>query len=337
MTVKKCNLPGRKDICILEVFIPPLKNHEILGNIHNMTCDMEQTHVLELICQIERYGIYLRKDKADIREAEINVNIYLTAHDHSFRDALEIIRPFRLCLPRFKDDDRAEADSKNTVALGHGFEWSTDTDIRKRKKTSFTSSSRSIIIKVYDKSAEIISKSKGEITFISPITRIEFLIKDKNEIPIYLNKKENLFDMQQEDVEFAFHKLSNIFIKAPLDVYYKKMNKVIEEYFERIDVAMYAWRKNTVTELDNIIKKMDSFMIIPESELSRYVSYIPAKSIKKNRSRIVKSLIEEFHYRNASCVRITPTDTYNELMEWMCSLTGSDAQNIMYVLEEKDK
>ncbi len=44
LSIKKCNLPNCSDICNFEINIPPISEHEILGNISNMTVPLEQAY-----------------------------------------------------------------------------------------------------------------------------------------------------------------------------------------------------------------------------------------------------------------------------------------------------
>ena len=338
LTLSKCNLPGCRDICRFEICIPPLPGHEVLGNIHNLTCKQEQERVFNMMAEVEQYGIYLNKEIANIKEVELNVNIYLGAHNRDFKDAIEIIRPHRQGLTGFKDSDYAEQDNKRKpVVKGYmpktGYPWAENVDIPKRNKTSFNSVSKSRTVKVYDKAAETITKSKGKLSFVSPVTRVEFVITDAKEVPVYFNRKENLFEMTQDDAEDAFHLLASRLLKKPLDAYYRVWNRALEIYFERIDIYKHAWRKNVVMDIDKFVKESDGFLIIPIKELSRYVSLIPAKSVKKNRARITRTLQSEFRDRAAS-IRITESDTYNELMDWLCSLKGEEEQNILYSFSE---
>ena len=332
-TLQKCNLPGRHDICRFEICIPPMPDHEILGNIHNLTCEQEQQRVRVMMDEIERYGIRLDKDVANIKEVEINVNICLSAFNMDFRDAVENIRQYRQCLKGFADEDHSEPDKgKNQVFYDPANLWSREVDIPARKETSFHSKSPTRIIKVYDKSAEVIEKSKGKLTFVSPITRIEFVLIDPSEIPVYFNGKNNLMHMTQDDIEDAFHSLADRLLKKPLDTYYRSVNNILEKYFGQIDIEGFAWRKNVVMDIERFLGKSNGFLIIPIEELSRYVSLIPAKSIKKNRARITKSLRAEF--TPSSCIRITKSDTYTELMNWLCTIKGEEPQNIVYCIRK---
>ena len=328
--IQKCNIPDRRDICSFEIVIPWIEGHEILDNISNMTCEMEQDYVRLLIHQVASYGIYLDYDVAELKEVELNVNMYIFSEGNGFRDAIEMLRPFRFCLPRFKDDDRGEASNEEEKFFFPSIDKVFLAGFPHRKKTSFTDSTASIKIKVYDKSSETITKSRGQILFMSPIARLEYVIEDKNEIPFYFNELTNLFEMTQDVIEEAFHKLTDKFVKTSLDKYYKRMNLVLEKYFAEIDINKYAWRKTTVAEIVSMLNRMDGYMIITKEELSRYVSYIKGKSVKKNRARITQSLIEEFKKTNEHCVRITETDTYNELINWLCSIKGNEEQNIIY-------
>lgn len=340
-TMKKCNLPGCRDICLFEICIPPIEGHECLGNIHNLSCEQEKLRVREMMDELERYGIFCNRDYAVLKQAEINVNIFLVANNVGFKDAVEMLRPHRHGLDRFHFSDYAAKlennDREYTIFKVDeaGRPWVKTLGIKERSRTSFNSVGRSLVIKVYDKAAETIEKSGGFIEFVSPITRIEFFISAPNLIPYYFGQ-ENLFEMTQDDIENAFHHLADKFIRRPLMEYYSKITYGFEKYFESIDINEFAWRKNVVMTMDNTIKKTDDFYIIPYEELVRYVGLIQAPSIKKNRARIAKELKEEFRKRNAQCIRITNEDIAKQLVDWLCTITGEEEQNIIYRITDDE-
>lgn len=333
LSIRKCNIPNCRDICVLEVCIPPMNNHEVLGNINNLNAEDEKARVREIMHTMENYGIYLDPDSAIIKEAEININICYNGYEEQFERFSEVLRPFRIGLNGcfiFSDYSQPSTSDMITMSIGTKKGKTTiNSGIKKTDKTSFNAQSNSIKIKVYDKSREVIDKSKGAIASLTSIYRIEFAIMEPNEIPVYLSKN-NLFDITQDNLESAFHKLAERFIKKPLETYYNGMNRLLEEYFGSINVKERDWRKKLIMTIDKILVSSDAFLIISIDELNRYVSYIPSKSIKKNRSSIVKSLISEF--QNSSCVRISETDICGELINMLCSHTGSESQNLFYFL-----
>ena len=279
----KSNLSNEYIISLLKVFVPPLEGHEILDNVSNLGYEQEKVRILALMDELERYGIHLDRNVAYIRNVEINVNICIMDEHSDFRDSIEIIRPYRHGLKGFTDSDYGDADENKILQIygtnADKTKWIKKLGIPQRNKTSFNSISRSRIIKVYDKSAEIKSKTyknrfKNDgifVGFMSPITRLEFELKDRNEVRTFFDT-DNFFELNQEAVEAAFHDLVSRYIKIPLDKYYRAWNRGLEQYFSKIDIHQYAWRKNTVIELDSQVSEADGFLIISFDDLIRYVS-----------------------------------------------------------------
>ena len=336
LVIRKCNLSDRSDICVFEIHVPITeKDNKNFGNINNMLCEDEKVYVRNRMKEVEKYGLYLDLDIANIREVEINVNASILGKHNDLRDMAEMLEPAKMFLGNFIGSEYSGngcsrrrkplicsdfiSNKKNSVKI----------DIAPPKKTSFNTISSSIICKVYDKSADIQNELKNHIDTTSQLTRIEFVIKDSKEVYVYFNQKTNLFEMNQDDVENAFHKLSDKFIRKPLNKYYDKWNLALEKYFENVDINKPGWKKTVVMELDKVVKQEFESLIIPRSELSRYVSYIKADSIKKNRARIVNDLEEEFRLY-AACIRIAKTDICKEITDWLCSIEGEEEQYFTY-------
>ncbi len=72
-----------------------------------------------------------------------------------------------------------------------------------------------------------------------------------------------------------------------------------------------------------------STLVIPYSDLCRYVGLIPGRSVRKNRSRISRTLRDEIG-RYASFMKVTDTDEVMELVRWLCSHWGEERQRIIY-------
>lgn len=332
-TMKKCNLPNCRDICHFEICIPPIEGHECLGNISNLSCEQELLRVQSMMDELERYGIYVDRNYAELKKAEINVNLFLTAENVNFRDAVELLRPHRHGLSNFEFSDFArQVDDKEYYIILGPLQVSS-LGINVRNRTSFNSIGRSLAIKVYDKSAETVKKSGGYIDGISPLTRVEFSINSPNEIPFYFGT-ENLFEMTQADVENAFHRLADRFIRIPMLEYYRKVTAGFEKCFEAVDIKEHAWRKNLVRELDNAIKRTDDFYIMSEDELKRLVRLIPNISQNTNKSRIARSLQNEL--RNATCIRVTNRWDVEFLLNWLCDCQGEEPQSIIYHINDAD-
>lgn len=347
--MRRCNIEGASDICIYEVCIPPLEGHEVLGNISNLSCTEMQDRVRYLMEDLERYGIYVDREIAILKSAELNINVYMTAQHHGFMDVIEILGPYRHGLEKFgfSDFSEKEKDRKYGMWSNNAKQlWSLDTGVTKRRRTSSNSQIGSIKIKIYDKSRETEKKlydkeleerkrnrvrdytrPTAELSVISPLTRIEFLIDAPNQVRNYF-QKENLFDMTQQDILAVWTKLADKFIIKPLLIYYRKMDYAFEQYFKGIDIQKKGWRSRTVMDLDRIIKEMDDYFIITQEALGRYVSCIPGKTIKTNKAKIVKSLCEEF--KNAACILITEEDVVDIITKWLRDRTIIEPQNIIY-------
>lgn len=339
-TVRRCNLPGRRDICLLEAVINPIPDHEILGNIHNLTCKAEQERIRELMTRLEMVGIVVDQKQAYLHDVEINVNLFIMAASGGFEGAMEIFRPYRLFLStNFRNSDFWENGEDNIFIYNlHGPKLKADNvNINKPYPTSFNTTSKTIDIKVYDKGYETIVKSKGKIDWISPITRIEFLIKGEKENRLYF-RETNIFKLTQQDVVHAFQDLFRSFIRNPLKQYYTNINVVLEKYFEKINIHQYAWRKNLVIDIAKLIDQADGYFVCTYHDLSRYVSYIPAKSVKINRARITNSLKKEIIESGMMKMRIEDTDVVEELMTWLCKIPDDDTyQEVLYSVNLQEK
>ncbi len=323
--------------CTFEIFMPEIPGHKCLGNISNMNTDQAKARVLQMMNKLESYGIYIYRDVAYIKEIEMNVNLFFTEHNIDFRDAVDLIRPFRHNLRNFKFSDYAEnqRDKYEYIYSSHMERiWGDEAHIPVWRRTSFNAARRTLEIKVYDKSLETLKNegSRRLISEISPITRVEFTLRDVNQVQAYFRNR-NLFDLEQSDIERVFHRIALRYMAGPLNAYYRQLTYALESYFESIDITAFAWRKNAVLDLDALLKRTDDIIVLPYSEIVRLVKLIKAPSIKSNGSRIAKSFCEEIR-KSSSSIRITETDTVSELMDWLCTHTGEEDQNIFYVLND---
>lgn len=321
--------------CTFEIFMPAIPGHECLGNLSNMSSDQAKNRVLQMMNRLENYGIYIYRDVAYIKEIEMNVNLFFTEHNIDFRDAVDLIRPFRHNIRNFILSDYAENQTEKCeyIYSSHLSKvWGDEAHIPVWRRTSFNAVRRTLEIKVYDKSLEVMRKSRRQIRELSPITRIEFTLRDVNQIQAYFRNR-NLFDLEQSDIERVFHRIALRYMAGPLQSYYRQLTYALENYFEGIDITAFAWRKNAVLDLDALLKRTDDIIVLPYSEIVRLVKLIKAPSIKSNGSRIAKSFCEEIR-KSSSSIRITETDTVSELMDWLCNHTGEEEQNIFYVLND---
>jgi len=340
-TMRKCNLPNARDICSFEICIPPIERHECLGNISNLSCEQEQMHVQHMMDILEQYGIYVERDTAILKRVELNINLYFDEKTGDFCDAVEMLRPYRHGLDDrfvFSDFSKKTTEDQLYVELGLGSKNNAyrrhNIGVMKRQMTSFNSIGRSLEIKIYDKSSETIEKSHGYIGWMTPITRIEFVITSPKLVPFYMGD-DNLFALNQGDVEEAFNKLAKKYIKEPLIYYYRKMYAAFEKYFENVDIGEYAWRKNLVRDLDNTIKRTDDLFVLAEADLKRLVKLIPNFSDNTSRTRVFQTLKEEFE--RAECIRIADGWDIGLLLNWLCDFHGEEPQSIIYALKPREE
>lgn len=205
--------------------------------------------------------------------------------------------------------------------------------------TSANATSATRIIKLYDKAYETQSninpKEERQITYIENLCRLEYVIKKKEEIAVYFRDKINLFDFTQEDVEYAFRKLTKELMKKSLDMYYHKYDKAIEDYFKQIDINKPEWRKDLIMD---IVKAVGNSRVvyynITDEELRDYVSLIKAPSVKAHGARISSSLKKEIHKLGGCFIRVTEGEKeYIPLIKWLCGISGDEEQKVFFKYE----
>lgn len=338
-SLRKCNIPGCNDISVLEILVPPIKDHEILDNVRNQNYSEERNRILYLMDCLEEFGIVCDRNVANVLEIELNVTFSYAKgiYNNHFQDIVDLLRPFRICLKGFTDADYAEHKMQDCRLYTIDHKMSAAGNTPRKAKSSFYAVSASRIVKIYDKTEEIEVKSKGKIGILDILTRLEFILTDQNEIPIWFDNK-NFFEMSQKDIDTAFHGMMDKYMVKPLREYYRKITKILEQNFASINVHERAWRKKIIMRIDALISSSDGYMIFSDHDIEHLVSLINAPSVYKNKGRIAKSLIKEIN-EYASSFRVDHRSP-EAMLKAISSINGEEGkeQIIAYIFnDDKEK
>ena len=252
---------------------------------------------------------------------------------------LEFINPNtnnnQILLGYYANSKMVISDLENNLMLKQPYRYSCfiefSNKIRGKKLTSIDSTSPTRDVNIYDKSFETEMKSNRNIRLLDRICRVEYTIRREKEIKSYFGKTD-LFILTQHDVERAFHKLSEKLIKGPIDMYYRKVNKEIEGLFER-RITKDNWRSQLVYEIVNIISRQNGIhYILTEEELDIYVRLLEGRSVKKNATRIKKSLIEQIDKIGSELIVVEEERISDCLLNWLINVAGDEEQMIYYIL-----
>ncbi|NLB79361.1 MAG: hypothetical protein GX796_11150 [Clostridiaceae bacterium] len=335
LSIRKCNIPGREDICLFEIHIKPITGYEYLGNISNNTCEEEKNLVKELMMVIKgEYGICFREGYSVLREAEININMKINREEEHLIGPLEILGPYQSTIKGFYVS-RFGIPEENKPTISE----SDLCDLPGVQVTSAKAESATRIIKLYDKAYETQSKidikEKRQITYIENLCRLEYVIKKKEEIEVYFRGKTNLFDLTQEDVEYAYRKLTKELMKKPLDEYYHKYDKAIEDCFEHIDIIKMGWRNDLIWKIVKALNKKNvNYYNVTDEELRFWVSLIKAPSVKAHGARISSSIKKEIDKLDGCFIRVTKGEKeYIPLINWLCGIDREEEQKVFFKYE----
>lgn len=337
LSINRGNGRSNHDICSLEVFISPLKGYEYLGNFSNNSCEEEQSYVRELIQKIgENYGIYFIKDYADLRQMELNINFKMK---RGIVGAIETLGAYQAKLNGFTHSEYKENGGESYLANKETL-WRTI--LSGVFPTGLVSTSTNRIVKIYDKSRETIysnnKKTKSDVIIkeLSKMCRIEYTVKRKEIIGQYCNKKSNLFELTQEDIEGAFRKLSEELLAIPIKDYYREIDDAFAKYLENLDITKdRKWREKFFSR---IVEKVNSYgagiYIVTEDDIYSATSHMSAKTVTSNAKRTANLTIRVFKDMGNKSIRVVQGEKeYKAVLEWLCGIKGEEEQEI-YVLCE---
>lgn len=327
---KKTNI-NSSDSCLLEIHVDNIKDHELLGNISNHSVSEEIEKIKKLYGILkEQYGITV-KQVAVMKEVEINLNFILRKEDgdfdtDEFLKVIQMLEPYQRCLLDFKHS-KFSCDGVSYIPLG--FPGSIRQELILNNYTSgLQSKTTTRKVKIYNKSLET------KIRIFQQISRIEYSLNSKKVIKSYLGD-EDLFMISQDNLEKAFHRLTESLIREPIINNYKELDRIIETYFDGIDIsANRKWRDNLISLIVDELSKFDCTYVITESHLLNWVKQMHGKSVKKNASVITKSLIYRLNKLNNTKVVIMENRQYEQLTGWLTKISGEDSFEIMYLKQE---
>lgn len=201
------------------------------------------------------------------------------------------------------------------------------------RAVSFECTSPTRKLKVYDKKQETKSEKAGFIIkSMDDVNRIEYEISPTKEIKTYFGKT-NLFEISQEDLEMAYHKLTEKLIKSPIEAYEKAITIMLEYFFEHIKGGKRHWIKNTVLTMVRVAEKDGIHIELSEEDLKRYTDLIPAEVVKTNRKYAFESLKKELRKvedTGISLVKENEKSKRRELLHTLETIAGEEEQWIRY-------
>ncbi len=327
--MKHPSLPNRRgDDITFDVCVPSIEGHECLGNVKNQTVDEKKNHVLQLFDVLQsRYGIVCDRRIAIMRDVELNVNFVLSGEYGDFRDVVRRLSMYQTSLKNFKNVTYTKSGKDKIYKSADTFESIVPTN----KTNTLESVSKTRVLKIYDKSEEIIDnykkKNSGFSLMVDHISRIEIELKKKEEIKCYFEKKDNLFDLDQLGIEMAFTRFVEKFLTLPIKQYYKEMDESIEKLFKAIKINEYAWKQGLINDIISTLGGI--FYEFLEEDLKSFVSLIPAPSVISNRARIIKQLTNEIRKNEGRAISIVSKRSHEELMDWLTDIKKEGEEQIV--------
>ncbi len=231
------SLPGRKyDDCTFEIYVPRIEGHECLKNLRNQNYDDKRKHVLDLYSILEKkYGIVCDKEHAIMRNIELNISVSLNSPHDDFRDIVEWLSPYQQKIKGCVSNTYTVPDTNFLIkADDRDASEPFEEKVPQLKYVSLNSVARTFVFKIYDKSYELMDEYRkdnkdGKTNFqMDHVTRIEVELQTKEEIRVYLSKKDDFFDLTQDIIEDGFRKFVKKHLVTPLLEYYKQMDNAIE-------------------------------------------------------------------------------------------------------------
>lgn len=334
LTIRKCNIPSRNDICNFEIYIKPFQGHEILGNLSNNSCEEEQSYVKELMQVVAKeYGIHFEEGYSVLREVEINVTMKINRKEDGLIGPVEILGPVLTMLENFTSSRYGVPGKNRILNRGNLFVH----DLPGVQDTSINAVSSTRKVKLYDKTFETKesnnSKKNKQITFMENLCRLEYIISKREEIAVYFRGKTNLFDMTQDDLNYAFRKLTRVLLKEPLEEYYRDFDNAVEEYFKRINIHNRKWRLELIRDLLLAVHNSRvGYYNMTEEELRHYVTVMNAASVTAHGARIASGIKNEIQKLDGRAIKVTKgKKEYIPLINWLCNIDGEEEQYIYYL------
>ena len=228
----------KSDIYLLKVTVEPQSDHEILGNIGNYSYE-------ELCCVVKQAIIDLYNltgIEVDSRNVRLNdVELNLTYRQNcDFNDLMRSVSYYQhYTRKRYVTREYKASDEEMVHFCVDMGDCVTEDQIAKKKRrirdrysrmrtTGFTTSSQSVILKLYDKKAETIAYAKSQgydlkIEGDESIIRLEFCIRNRDQLRRYFgtgDKDVNLWNLSQESIEKTYINLVDKFFKKTYEERY---------------------------------------------------------------------------------------------------------------------
>lgn len=139
--------------------------------------------------------------------------------------------------------------------------------------------------------------------------------------------------MTQDDLNYAFRKLTRVLLKEPLEEYYRDFDNAVEEYFKRINIHNRKWRLELIRDLLLAVHNSRvGYYNMTEEELRHYVTVMNAASVTAHGARIASGIKNEIQKLDGRAIKVTKgKKEYIPLINWLCNIDGEEEQYIYYL------
>lgn len=310
----------KRDIYLLKTTVEPISGHEVLGNIRNYDYDEMGEVIQKAIVDLEDLtGIVIDRNSVRLNDVELNL---------TFRQNCKFDELMR-SVSYYQNYTRKGYTTKEFKAADEGIVhfcvdmsdcYTKDLFTKKRKKierqysrmktTGFVTSSKSIIVKLYDKKEETMAyaaahgydlKFEGED---EAIIRLEFRIKNSGQLqnyfetddrPVYFRK------LSQERLEETYIDLVNSFFKHTYEKeYVPESTNALIAIISKLNTSVKGgrWKEGLVkTILSQEVWQKSTPALLTEKDIASVLQYNPTFARKpKKYLEILMNLLQEDDY-----------------------------------------
>ncbi len=223
----------KNDIYLLKTTVAPSTGHEVLGNIGNYNYDEMGLVIQKAVMDLyELTGIEVNPATIRLNDVELNLTF---RQNCDFNELMRSVSYYQNYIRKgyvtkeFKVQDEGivhfctDMTDCKTVDLYKKKKRRIEHKYSKMKTTGFTTSSQSVIVKLYDKKEETIAYANSQgydlkIEGDEAIIRLEFRIRNRDQLKRYFYVKEDdesvyFWNLSQEKIEETYKNLVDIFFK----------------------------------------------------------------------------------------------------------------------------
>lgn len=301
----------KSDIYLLKTTVEPHPDYAFLGNIDNYSYIEMTTTVHDAIYELyDLTGIKVDYDKVKLNDVELNLTF---RQECDFNDLMRSISYYQLYTRKGYVTREFRASDDLTISYGGHSSRSIREKYTRMKVTGYTTSSKSIIIKLYDKAAETIAyaESLGYTLKIegNAIVRLEFEIRNPDQLKRYFNTGDEpvyLKNLSQEKIESVYKNLAAKFFRIPYEgrpgkahdhCYVTDSLTTLKNIVSTLDTTSKGgkWKVELVKAIlsEEIFKKA-SPALLKEDDLSDVMKYNHTFARKpKQYKKIIHELLQE--------------------------------------------